>query len=203
MELRRVEATNLLLGGYELGSWLDYSLNTKAPFGRYTNGDTAVAVLKFTVPAFTGVLKNINVKLTTTASDDTSSNPYYAICTSDSNKVDYRYSKGEFISDNNQIASGTLSFPNIPNSSKAYYFDIKAELQPNITYYLFLWGGGTNATYLATAPNHSITIEYITGFAYIDTGSELEPYQCYVDNGESWEMCIPYIDNGTSWEMYS
>lgn len=75
-------------------------------------------------------------------------------------------------------------------------------LQPNTTYYLWIYPNTTTAGYYNLTANQqaTVTTSGAAGLVYIDNGSKFEAYQVYIDNGSSWDLYMPYIDNGSSWD---
>lgn len=188
--------------------------------GSVTRSSTAepaycVAYFRFTTPYFEGTCKNILINLATHGTF--SAVPMrYAICKSYANRDLYRNTTLT-VSDENQVTSGILSV-----TSQAYEYAegettaiglTKTELlidttklEPNTTYYLFLWAGGVgyggayqigmHANHLS---RHTAIVTYYENVTHIDNGSELKAHKCYIDTGDDWIPIIPYIDNGSSW----
>ena len=81
-------------------------------------------------------------------------------------------------------------------------------LIPNKTYYLFLFPGedlySVRFCYDENGDVSELTAETSpAGLAYINNGTEFEPYQVYIYNGSDWEMYFPYIYNGATWDLYT
>lgn len=168
-----------------------------------------VYCLKFTTPDFVGKSSKISIKLSISKVAVVSPNLRYALCTSDANYKKYYYTEGA-VTDSYQIASGDKTLSNLTSNYQTYTFDIStASLQPNNTYYFYLWGynqavASGGYVKLNTIANHSITVTYDgSAVIYIDNGSKFEAYEIWIDNGSKWEQYAAYIDNGSSWEKYS
>lgn len=133
------------------------------------------------------------------------SNPVlrYALCSSDKNKGSYLNTHGE-VTDETQLATGTVQLSGITSSNKTYTVEIPTtELKPATTYYLYLWAAGSSNNYclIGSPAKESVSVDYNSGLVYIDTGSGLEAYQCYIDNGSGWDLCLPHVDNGDGWDI--
>ena len=171
-----------------------------------------VYVLQFTTHSFYGVSTNIKISISIYQADhygDIVDIPIrYAICKSDSNKDMYRHTSSS-VSDENQLVSGVFTIPSVSSTSEWHEIMINTpKIEPNTTYYLFLWAASDShdtvnrfLNYTPWMTNEHIVIEYYEHMTHIDTGSEIKPCQCYIDNGESWIPVVPYIDNGSSWDI--
>lgn len=170
------------------------------------NWKNYVYCLKFTTPTFAGKSNKISIILSISKIGATNTNLRYALCTSDANYANYYYTD-DAVTDSYQIVSGDKTLYNLTSAYKTYTFDITTTaLQPNTTYYFYLWGynnviseGGL--VYLNTIDNHVVTVAYDGGVIYIDNGSSFDVYAIYIDNGSSWDLYQAYIDNGTSWDI--
>ena len=92
-------------------------------------------------------------------------------------------------------------------------YDVSLEgnvtLNPNTTYYLWIYPGYSGATHGRWEWNDNgtgrctYTIELlgrVNRFIYIDNGTGWDPYEIYIDNGKSWDLYEAYIDNGSGWD---
>lgn len=77
-------------------------------------------------------------------------------------------------------------------------------------YSLAGWATSSTATTAAYLPGASYTpsasivlyaVWKILGVAYIDNGTNFEPYMIYIDNGTTWDQYTGYVDTGTEWKM--
>lgn len=172
------------------------------------NGSSYYAnVIKFTTPDFVGASESIEIGLFMNEGVGSDVTLRYAICTSDANKASYMNTTAA-VTDENQIAAGTVTFEDLTSNVEKRTFTIEtAKLEPNTTYYLFMWASGKTGVSLKEPSgafgDSSVFVSYNSGLVYIDNGSELEAYQFYVDNGSDWDLHIPFIDNGSGWDMCS
>lgn len=168
--------------------------------------------LKFTTPDFPGTSKNIRISLMLEQqwkSGEKVDVPLrFAICKSADNKDSYRKTHSAVL-DANQIASGVWTVPAL-----TYQYEESREcvinstdVEPNTTYYFFLWAERVEAGVCNAARSHnvhlgncSIVVEYYENAAHIDTGTEVKLAMCNIDTGESWLPVAPYEDNGVGWD---
>lgn len=181
----------------------DYA--NKSGYAGYSGSSYYTNAIKFTTPDFVGASESIEIGLIMRTGVGASATLRYAVCTSDANKAAYM-STTDDVTDENQIATGTVTFEDLKSDSQKRTFTIAtSKIKPNATYYLFLWASGKTGVSLdktsGAGGDFTVIVSYNSGLVYIDNGSALEAYQCYIDNGSDWDLHIPYIDNGTSWDM--
>lgn len=185
--------------------WTDYDADARnSTFGN--GGDSSpsdyVSIVRFQVPKFAGVGREVTLKLKVRTYEQFAITPFFAICTSDANKNIYR-EKHEFIEeykDEYQITRGTLSFGEF-DETVTKTFTVRVELKPNKIYYLYLWHG--NLAGLTAVSDQTISISYFSGVAHLDNGDSVKPYLCYIDKGDSWALLMTHVDNGESWDIHS
>ena len=97
---------------------------------------------------------------------------------------------------------GTVKVTDVGSGNYTFSGNANIVLQPNTTYYLWLFPSTTTYGYynLTQSQQATITTSGAAGLVYIDNGSGFDAYQCFIDNGSSWDQYIPYIDNGSSWD---
>lgn len=200
MATNSAKGTIVAQTGYN-GGWNSYG--SAAMYAGKESGVYYPYILKFTTPDFVGVSEKITIHLGVIKGYHDSPTLRYSVCTSDANRDKYinTYSN---VSDSYKIANGTITMSGISTSMKTFSVSFyTTELQPNTTYYLYLYGYASYSMWVTImeTSNHSIWVGWNAGLVYIDNGSSLEAYQCYVDNGTSWDLVIPYVDNGTGWDM--
>jgi hypothetical protein len=170
----------------------------------------AVTYFIFTTPYFEGTSKSVTMHLVV---EDLETVPIrFAISESYTNRDKYRATHSD-VSEEHQIVSGVaqvVSKVGNTSSSTSYVADIvidTTKLEPNETYYLYLWAadggyrGNYDISFHASMFNEmSFTLTYYENTVHIDTGSELKAHKCYLDNGEYWATIVPYIDTGTTWK---
>lgn len=167
-----------------------------------------VYCMKFTTPAFIGQSSKISMGMSLCKSPSERVNIRWALCTSDANYgayLGYHAAIGE-VTDPSQIAIGDQTMEDLDYAYKTYTIEIDTtEIQPNTTYYFYLWG--YNVAYaeglvlgIDTIANHSVVITYDGGaVVFIDNGTSFDAYEVYIDNGSSWDRYEPYMDNGSGW----
>lgn len=129
---------------------LNYGYGTSPIYaGKTPDGTAFVSALKFTTPAFTGVLESITFTVVAGKSgyDEATAKLRYAICTSDANAS--KYSTDTLVSDEYQVVSGVTE---VAGGLSAYdttnnIVISTSNLQPNTTYYLMLWAADEAAGY--------------------------------------------------------
>ncbi len=98
--------------------------------------------------------------------------------------------------------TGTLTKGTTSGGSNKYSGSANIILQPNTTYYLWIFPATTTYAWCywnTTLSNATITTSGSAGLVYIGN----EAYQAYVGNGESWDVYMPYIGNGTGFDLCS
>lgn len=219
-------------GGISTAAFTSVATGTNS-FGSYSTS-TAVSVLhttyykatsmKFTTPSFSGQSSSIKFNLANIGTTYENIKIRWALCTSDDNKANY-LNTSSAVSDTNQIASGTFTPP--ASISDSYELTVATTaINPNTTYYLFLWAG-TDAMFAidsVAAASHSFTVNCaaqilatLNDRTVVSTnnlalsGTEvwayLEDYSGYVHiehlvNSSDFEAYQCYIDNGTDWDLY-
>lgn len=76
-------------------------------------------------------------------------------------------------------------------------------LQPNTTYYVWVFPGSTTYGWWYWCNTMTLTTSGGAGLVYIDNGSSMVAAIPYIDNGSSWVQAMPYIDNGSSFILCS
>lgn len=175
-------------------------------YAGYGAGYYYVYILKFETPSFSGISEKIaiNFKAINANTSTTTASIRYALCTSDANKDNYKYTNGA-VTDSYQIASGTISVSCSSTTGTSNTLSINtSSLSSNTTYYLYFWanGPGISSFRVGTTNNHSVSLTYRHESVYIYNGSSWDKYVPYIYNGSSWDRYVPYIYNGSSWSRY-
>lgn len=149
---------------------------------------TSSGYIEFTTPDSELTSKSINfliMEAYTSSSSVISTDVKYALCTSDLNRDLYVGSCMD-VDDEYQIASGiTVLYKN----SDTHSLNIPVtSLNPNTTYYLFLWWWRPDdAEYVVSFRSLSQTVIDIE---YTPSGSRFLQYIPYIDDGTSWRACV-------------
>lgn len=122
--------------------------------------------------------------------------------------VDMYVTHSTSVSDNLQVANGTIHFPSYIMEYPGLYGFVKQVIPGDVVnqgqwYTFILWGKPTSDYISIETTEITATANYASGLVRIDTGSGFDEYLCYVDNGTSWDMVMPYIDNGSGWDLYT
>jgi hypothetical protein len=113
------------------------------------------------------------------------------------------------VSDDLQVARGTVDFPEFVIEAPSYKSSFVKQIIPgNVVkqgqWYTFILWGKPSVDYISIDQLEIFaTANYYSGMTQIDTGSVFDKYFCYVDNGTNWDMVMLYVDNGTSWDLYT
>lgn len=162
-----------------------------------------ISILKFTTPSFSGKAKTVKFNFSIKSFSTSNVSFRYALCTSDSNYLSYRFTSSA-VSDGNQVVSNTFAFtPAAYNTYQTLSLEVNASsLSPNTTYYMFVWAGDNNYSLctMNMGSHHTVSISVDSSCIYIDNGSGWDAYEIWIDNGSSWEQYAAYIDNGSSWD---
>lgn len=161
-----------------------------------------VYCLKFKLPAFSGKSGKISLGLSLRKYVSSEAKLRYALCTSDENCANYRWTTGE-VTDNTQISAGYQTF-SLTDSYTVCNIDIETDaLEGDTEYYLYLWSGANNTlSWVNSKENHTITLTYKTrGGVRITTPvshSKLHTALVYV-NG-AWKRHIPVVYTPNGWK---
>lgn len=192
MAMKTLTATDLMQA-YSVNSWA-YT-DWDAAYAGYANASlTTAALLRFSIPSFTGLSEALNVTLVCKQGVGSDVTLRWAICTSDANKSLYENTKAA-VSDSYQIASGTVTVSDMSTSTVTRTLTLATtKITGGKTYYLFLWGynsTGLSIWGVSTAyGDHSITLGYNVGVVRIKTSSGVKMYAVY--NGAKQQL-IPYV----------
>lgn len=83
------------------------------------------------------------------------------------------------------------------------------KLQPNTTYYIYLFPGHTSYSLSYCYDNEgndyaSATYEASSlGQVYIGNGTGFDAYEVYIGHGSGWDRYIRYVGNGSGWAQCS
>lgn len=187
-----------------------YSTDYDAYAGRssYDGGKRWVYSLMFSTPNFVGVSEELMFDITMCLGIGLTAELRYAICVSDSNLANY-LNTTEAVSDENQVATGILSFTDMPEDPTNKNFKISTtRLKSKTIYYLVLWSAGDSGVTIKSINNPAydkptVTLGYNIGLVYIKTADDEapEPHQAYIYNGEVWELYIPNIRGDDGWDQ--
>lgn len=206
--------------------WGSYRYGSNDTINVADSNDFISCCLSMTTPKFSGTSSNIMITLLNFYDENSGVKVRWALCKSDANDTKYLNTRAA-VSDSYQIASGVIS---VPTTNRNYLLNITtSEIEPNTTYYLFLWpGNGTMGYYLQPSSpcySNSFTITpkilstslktgdqvNVTGVLVKDSQivAELAEYNdcvqvVYLDTPSELDFCRYecYIDNGTGWDQY-
>lgn len=202
----------------QLGCVIEGQANTSGSLGEFTTTATGYAgkagnyyythVIKFTVPKFAGVPKDIAFGLYLSSNFTSGHTLRAAIVSSLDNLSRYVNATapvGE-VSDPNQVATGrTPTFENVTTFPKYYTFSLDGSKLTPGTYYLVLWAStvvGMNIQSTVSAyGNATAVLSYESGVIRIDGGNEILTAVCYIEIGGEQVQVIPCIDTGTGWKI--
>lgn len=179
----------------------DYGNN--AGYAGYASSVYFTDVIKFTTPEFRGVSQQLEMGLYVYVGVGSEATVRYALCTSDANKGKYMKTTAA-VADEYQIAAGTVSFEGLTTDVEKRSFTIEtAKLEPDTTYYLFLWAAGQTGVSLQTPSSawgeFTAEVTYISGAVMIPTeeGEVLAVPEIYV--GGAWVTPVMEIYAGGAW----
>ena len=170
----------------------------------YSTGDSAyagatggtvygVTVLRFDVPAFSGLSEAVDVALISYTGLGTDVTLRWALCTSDANRELYMKTTEE-VADSYQVGSGTISIPDVTSTSEARKFQVPTtKIKGGNTYYLFLWAYNQTGLSIRAASSgwgeHSVSVGYNLGVVRLKD----KRYMVYVKLGGVARQMIPYV----------
>jgi len=152
----------------------NYSTTEISRAGVYLDTDGSsihhTSVVKFTVPAFTGVSQKIAFKMWANRMGSeypSTINLRYAICKADTNKDSYKQTN-EAVTDDNQITSGTVKLTDVSTAAGSATWQtvtIETDTLTEGTWYLMLWSASAPSTnevlvMQGTSYHDSITLTY-------------------------------------------
>ena len=195
-----------------IGTILDeaWDLNAGLEWGRaYGNAGHSsdgyyLFCLKFETPQFAG--KSAAIRFGLCMQMLSTKNPVlrFALSTSsDNHKQYYEAGIGPAV-DDNQLASGEQSFT-LTADYATYTVELETEeLQPNTTYYLFVWAGALNSlTRFASTIDHSATVVLKASGGVRITTSEVKNklHAVIINTADSgWKRFVPIIWTGSAWK---
>lgn len=158
------------------GSWqvTDYSTSAMSRAGSYLDTDGSsiyhAAVVKFSIPAFTGMSESVAFKMWANRMGDAYPDTVhlrYAICSADTVRDIYTQTS-EAVTDYNQVASGTLTLTDVASASGSAAWQtltIDTTALAAGTWYLVLWSAAAPSAQevlvmQATSFHDSITLTY-------------------------------------------
>ena len=180
-------------------SLVEYS--SASTYVSYANDAYWVYVLKFTTPKFSGASQKIAITLNTSYVAVSDAYLRWALCTSDKNHENYRWTWGE-VEDETQIKTGTWDWRDITNS-KDYTLEIETDaLDGNTTYYLYLWvRTKTGVAMVNSLDRHSVVVTYFkSGGARINDGGTVKRFPAVIWNGSAWKRYIPVVYTASGWK---
>lgn len=159
--------------------------------------------MKFETPDFHG--RSIKIQVGLSMQKLSSQNPTlrFALCTSaDNHKRYYQAATGEVVEEN-QIVTGVQAFA-LTGDYATYSVELETkELQPNTTYYLFVWAGAAySLTRLAGKEAHRVALIYATrGGARLKTAtSEGALHAAVIKTASGWKRFVPIIFTPAGWK---
>lgn len=209
--------------------WLAYSAQS-ASVGVNQNGYICTLIVKFTTPSFVGECTELYVKVPfirgNASTAPTSYSMYYAIASSDANKLAYvTASAVGSNTDPYQISNGNITLSGLTtslseNTCAQIYINSSnsniASIQPNTTYYLYFWP--TDSTVNNVVQNwwdtkyHSVIVTYsentggggdsgvtnASGVYIANSYGVLELYDIYVGDSTGKPVpCNVYVYDGS------
>jgi hypothetical protein len=153
------------------------SYGTNSVYMGYGNGTTHYeSGFSFTTGDFTGISKSVTFKLKMSHNGlGTTSRVYrWALLSSDANAkgtstvTNYYYNTANDVTDENQIAQGTVEWLNLNLDTHKTLTIKTAALKPNTTYYLMLWPSTVNPTSFITISalqyHDKVYVDYSAGY---------------------------------------
>lgn len=192
--------------------------NTSGILGEFSTNSTGYAgkagsyyytnVIKFTVPDFVGLAKDITFGLYLSSSFASGHTLRVAITSSLENIGRYINAIAPIgeVSEPNQVSAGqTPTFENVTTFPKYYTFSLDGSKLAPGTYYLVLWAStvvGMNIQATVSAyGNATAVLSYENGVVHIDDGNEILVAVCYIEIDGEQVQAVPYIDTGTDWKI--
>lgn len=155
-------------------------------------------ILQFETGNFSGKSEKLEINLSVKTMYHADLDLRYALATSDENKNSYR-STFNAVSDPNQIATGSFDMTGLSTSAynvRTLSIDT-ADLKPNTTYYLFLWGPDRNCgTNLDATANHSGVLYYKSAgsYAYPNVAGQAVKCEVYPNVAGTAVKCEVYAN---------
>lgn len=187
-----------LTQAYSVLNW-EYT-DWNAAYAGYAGEAYLCTILRFDVPAFTGVSEALDVALISFAGIGKDVTLRWALCTSDSNRGLYTGAKDD-VEDSNQIDKGVVTIPDVTSETKARSFQVPAtKIKGGKTYYLFLWNYNDTGFELRGASTgwgkHSVSIGYNLGLLRVKVAGQVKAFSPYVVISGQARRAIPYSKLG-------
>ena len=155
-----------------------------------------VTILRFAVPAFSGLSEALQVAMVMKmgmVADGNNVTLRWALCSSDANRNRYKNTTAE-VEDEYQVDTGIVLFKGLTeyNETRSFTLDTR-NLKPG-TWYLFLWASGNSGISLREVSGawgkHSVSMDYKSGGVRIQTPDGVKLFGAF--NGERKRL-TPYI----------
>ena len=193
MEEKTVACGNLAMA-FSAGDWA-YGTDNSGVAG-YSSG-YKVAVLRFDVPAVPGAAKYLDVGMVISKVTTADATVRWAVCRSDANRGKYLDTSDE-VTDENQVASGTIPFEGLTNTLGMRTFRIPVKGIRKGTWYLILWASELKGIYIRSAVSSygeaSVSVVYTGGIVRIKTPEGVKAVGVY--NGQRKRL-IPHVKTPT------
>jgi len=191
MAVKNVACTDLAMA-YSSRDWT-YSTDGTAYAGFAGGTLYGVTILRFTVPAFSGLSEALKVGLVMRDGMGDDVTLRWALCTSDANRDDYKNTADQ-VADENQADTGTVFFKDMTEYIGTRNFELPTKCLKPGTWYLILWAAGSTGVSLREVSGswgeHSVSLDYKSGGARIRTAEGVKMFGVY---SGAKKFLIPYI----------
>lgn len=196
MAMKQITASDLVHTDSTDSSWT-YTTYAAHYAGFAGSGLYCVYILRFYVPAFSGVSEGLTAGLYMSSGMGSNVTLRYALCTSDANRNKY-LSTTAAVTDTNQIATGTVSISNVTSDVAKKEINFKTgNIKGGRTYYLILWAAGDTGVSIkqfnSAWGNHSVTVGYNIGVVRLKVNGQVKSYMVFVKVSGALKQMIPYV----------